>query len=228
MRSESSTAALPACFSSSSLLDGAEQVRAVAVALKERRDRERKERERAQKKRRASQQFHCLSFKKPRRQPPPPSSPSLTTNNQKQAGQRQPLPVVVRTANLRDLTPTDKAKVSRLLRRVLHLSADNERLASSAAAAAAAREGEAAELRRRLGAALDSLAEARRRAESAEARLRAAEGSCVCGAAAGAVGKVKGARGGGEEEGEGGGEEERENRENFFGRSSTSNAPPPP
>ena len=164
----------------------------------------------------------AASKPRPPPSPHPPPSPSFKhtssknkPTNQKQAGQ----PVPVRTATLRDLTPTDKAKVSRLLRRVLSLSADNERLSSSAAATAAAREGEAAELRKRLDAALDSLSEARRRAETAEARLRAAVGSCVCGAAAGAEvgGGARGARGG-----EGGGERD-ENRENF-GRSS-GNAP---
>lgn len=147
------------------------------------------------------------------------TSSKKQTNPKKQAGQ----PAPVRTATLRDLTPTDKAKVSRLLRRVLSLSADNERLCSSSSAAAAAREGEAAELRKRLDAALDSLAEARRRAEAAEARLRAAVGSCVCGACGpGAMTEVGG--GGGCAREEGGEERGEENQENS-GRSN-SNAPP--
>lgn len=124
------------------------------------------------------------------------------------------------TATLRDLTPTDKAKVSRLLRRVLSLSADNERLSSAAAAAAASRADEASELRKRLDVALDSLSEARRRAETAESKLRAALGSCVCGAAAGATAAAAGGGRGGEKGEAAGKEEEREN----LGRSSSNAA----
>ena len=212
MRSESSTAAPHACFSSS-FLDSADQVRRMHKDQTKRGADEKQgaEREREPPQEKANElsmvSFACHDLDLFL------LSPRLQTN--KQADQ-QPLPVL-RTATLRDLTPTDKAKVSRLLRRVLSLSADNERLSSVAAASAAARGEGAAELRKRLDVALDSLAEARRRAEAAESKLRATAGSCVCGAAAGAGAAA--ARGGA-------GQEEEENRENFFGRSSSSrNAP---
>ena len=214
MRSESSTAAPHACFSSS-FLDSADQVRRMHKDQTKRGADEKQgaEREREPPQEKANElsmvSFACHDLDLFL------LSPRLQTN--KQADQ-QPLPVL-RTATLRDLTPTDKAKVSRLLRRVLSLSADNERLSSVAAASAAARGEGAAELRKRLDVALDSLAEARRRAEAAESKLRATAGSCVCGAAAGAGAGAAAARGGA-------GQEEEENRENFFGRSSSSrNAP---